>query len=637
MKCPNCGKWNQASLPHCFHCGEPLTVGASYYITPEPAWKAELKDKEKPKAYLRVDADGDIDTTHDPRDTLAAEMADLKTRKLQGEKQQRLLRTSAAQRGLAPSGRSVHTSSNRSSFFSAYDNPDATLRPVDPSMVEEGDIKEGAQIVYTEKYRPAAAPKVQRGPQSTAYEYGFTQLMGSPIPPDDQAVYDAYHDTSAYIPAHSRQDDYEYTLRMSKPNAWKPRRLGARKVIRALLIIASIAMFLCIGWFVVMPMLQSNQDTDLPEVTITPSIRGDLAAHTITIPGEDGQRITIRELRTSAIVTGGVATFDIPDHTWYDNFEDYLQDTMSVTLTPYLMTDTGKQLPINAIHYEIDIPLSPIELNTPDSLYTQVSTAMYNIVFYVREGSFVTINGDDYSDLVNTEGGRVSYNATVQPIGENNFHIVVRSQYCRENSINLVLYREKQDIPLDLSSDIASRSTAQTMTIRATTLPGAIVKVLSPYTDLDITNTDLDGSFSFRASFDTIGDNMVTITADYPGKQTTTVQHLVYYVPSIDIYSRRAWDIVSEYADLMSNMESRRRNSQIYVCNGTIASLETTKPQRTFINCGTEENPAIVYVENSSRTTWEEGATYRLYGDVYGMYDGKPWLIVRYTYSEGEY
>ena len=64
---------------------------------------------------------------------------------------------------------------------------------------------------------------------------------------------------------------------------------------------------------------------------------------------------------------------------------------MTVTLTPFVISDTGKQQALDPISYEIDIPLSPIELSTPDKPYQVVSTAMYNIVFYVREGSTVTI------------------------------------------------------------------------------------------------------------------------------------------------------------------------------------------------------------------------------------------------------
>ena len=82
----------------------------------------------------------------------------------------------------------------------------------------------------------------------------------------------------------------------------------------------------------------------------------------------------------------------------------------------------------------------------------------------------------------------------------------------------------------------------------------------------------------------------------------------------------------------MDNLELRKSKSQIYVCIGKITSIETTKPQRAFMNVGTEESPLLIYVENSSRTEWVEGENYRLYGDAYGMYDSKPWLIVRYTY-----
>ena len=76
------------------------------------------------------------------------------------------------------------------------------------------------------------------------------------------------------------------------------------------------------GWLAVafvIPMLTADQNVDERTAVVIPTIRDDMAAHTVTIPGEDGQRITIRELRTSAIVTGGVATFDILDHVWYDN------------------------------------------------------------------------------------------------------------------------------------------------------------------------------------------------------------------------------------------------------------------------------------------------------------------------------
>ena len=633
MKCPNCGKWNQASLPHCIYCGQELPNDA-YGPQGVPAWQLELEDRDRKNSYVRIDESGQEETTSDPRDTLASEMADLKSRKITGEQKQRMLREEAARRGMAPSGRSVRTTSNRGTFFSAYDDPDTTLRPVAPELVEESEVAPDAKRVVPVKYRTTYSASQ---PEDEVYGYGNTRrIVNIQHPDESETVYDGYHDTSAYLPSFANQDEFENSMRLKNAaHSRKPRRHSGRRILRFVVLLGMLGVA---GWLAVafvVPMFTADQNVDERTAVVIPTIRDDMAAHTVTIPGEDGQRITIRELRTSAIVTGGIATFDILDHVWYDNYEDYLQDTMTVTLTPYVITDSGKQQALEPIHYEIDIPLSPIELSTPDSPYQVVSTALYNIVFYVREGSTVTINGQDYSDLVNTEGGKVSYNATVQPIGENNFEIRVRSQYCRENTLTVTLYREKQEIPLDLASDIGSTNDDGFMTVRGTTLPGAVVKVLSPYTDLDITNTAVDGSFSFVAKFDKIGENTIVITADYPGKSTTRVEHIVTYVPNVDIYSRKAWSMKDMYTNYMDNLSTRVANQQIYICQKAIVtSIETTKPQRAFVNVGTEESPMLVYVENGSRTTWEVGKCYDLYGDAYGMYDSKPWLIVRYTYEK---
>ena len=633
MKCPNCGKWNQASLPHCIYCGQELPNDA-YGPQGVPAWQLELEDRDRKNSYVRIDESGQEETTSDPRDTLASEMADLKSRKITGEQKQRMLREEAARRGMAPSGRSVRTTSNRGTFFSAYDDPDTTLRPVAPELVEKSEVAPDARRVVPVKYRTTYSASQ---PEDEVYGYGNTRrIVNIQHPDESETVYDGYHDTSAYLPSFANQDEFENSMRLKNAaHSRKPRRHSGRRILRFVVLLGMLGVA---GWLAVafvVPMLTADRDVDERTAVVIPTIRDDMAAHTVTIPGEDGQRITIRELRTSAIVTGGIATFDILDHVWYDNYEDYLQDTMTVTLTPYVITDSGKQQALEPIHYEIDIPLSPIELSTPDSPYQVVSTALYNIVFYVREGSTVTINGEDYSDLVNTEGGKVSYNATVQPIGENNFEIRVRSQYCRENTLTVTLYREKQEIPLDLASDIGSTNDDGFMTVRGTTLPGAVVKVLSPYTDLDITNTAVDGSFSFVAKFDKIGENTIVITADYPGKSTTRVEHIVTYVPNVDIYSRKAWSMKDMYTNYMDNLSTRVANQQIYICQKAIVtSIETTKPQRAFVNVGTEESPMLVYVENGSRTTWEVGKCYDLYGDAYGMYDSKPWLIVRYTYEK---
>ena len=45
MKCPECGKWNRAGLPHCAYCGTELPDEA-YSTGGVLPWQLEMKDKE---------------------------------------------------------------------------------------------------------------------------------------------------------------------------------------------------------------------------------------------------------------------------------------------------------------------------------------------------------------------------------------------------------------------------------------------------------------------------------------------------------------------------------------------------------------------------------------------------------------
>ena len=74
MKCPECGQWNRASMPHCVKCGAPLNIDEASRLQ----WKDKLKDSGPSTAYLRADEFGQFDATPDTRDELAGEMQDLK-------------------------------------------------------------------------------------------------------------------------------------------------------------------------------------------------------------------------------------------------------------------------------------------------------------------------------------------------------------------------------------------------------------------------------------------------------------------------------------------------------------------------------------------------------------------------------
>ncbi|MBR1684636.1 MAG: hypothetical protein IJ708_05815, partial [Clostridia bacterium] len=264
----------------------------------------------------------------------------------------------------------------------------------------------------------------------------------------------------------------------------------------------------------------------------------------------------------------------------------------------------------------------------------EVASTMYAMRFQVRTGSKVYVNDTDVSDTVNSETGEFSYNATVQPIGDNVFTVRVRSQYCRESSMTVVLYREAQEIPLDLAADTYTSYTLEYMTIKCTTLPGATVSIESPYTQVDITSLASTGAFSFEAHFDHIGYNTVKIRSSFAGLKDSVIEYQVYYVPSADVYTPKAWPLTAEgYSELISNISVRAARTQVYLVTGHLAYFVSEKPQMAVFYTSDDEKSQPVMVENYSSKEWVQGEYYRIYADAYSSYNAMPWLCARYTYN----
>ena len=188
---------------------------------------------------------------------------------------------------------------------------------------------------------------------------------------------------------------------------------------------------------------------------------------------------------------------------------------------------------------------------------------------------------------------------------------------------------------LDLAVGTYGTTYQKVIKVSATTLPGAYVEVNSPYTDLDITNLDTTGKFTFNAVFDHIGNNTISISASYPGKKPSLVEHTVYYVPPANEYTVKAWPLSAEgYSELLSNMAYRASYGQVYVITGVVQYAVSEKPQMVVINTSEDGKSQPVLVQNYSKTTWQVGQYYRLYGDAYNTYNSMPWLNVRYTYTK---
>ena len=88
MKCPQCGRWNRATLEKCFYCGAPLPQPDAQSAS---IWRSENSDVPKPPSTVIYSVENDDRTVPRPdeRDLLAGEMQSLHTRRKRGEEQQR--------------------------------------------------------------------------------------------------------------------------------------------------------------------------------------------------------------------------------------------------------------------------------------------------------------------------------------------------------------------------------------------------------------------------------------------------------------------------------------------------------------------------------------------------------------------
>ncbi len=586
MKCPKCGYWNRDSFPKCFKCGEELPKADTGQVRVKP----EIPKDASQKTYIQINEAGRATSAVDSRDQLAREMENLVARKQRGEAEHRRLRENSARQGFTPSARIAETMTGRRTFplpqNTSYIRNEAEV---------EGNVRPDAIPVASQRvigydeemrpepgmgYREGDAPR-RRGKRIKIYKHGFLRRFG--------------------------------------------------KIIAAVLIIAALG---AAGYEkLYKPYMERLKAESLQENTIiTPSIYNEMPAHIIRLPGEDGQVYWITELKDSYPVVGGYATIEVADYKWYEHLENIAEERVTATISPYLRTAAGEQKRMQQITFEVDVPESTLELVTPSTYTTQTYRQLFEIQVRVAKNSTVTVNGEDCSPLVNTDG-LLTYQAQINPIGDNPFVITTRAQYCREKTETIIIYRPEQEIRLDLAADIATRYSSQTMKITGTTLTWATITIESPYQNLDTTELATRGVFSFEAVFNKIGTNTIKIKASAPKYAPSIVEHDVYYVPIADVYTRKAWSMKDQYTDYLNNAEKRIANTQIYQCDGTIVQIISNNPQMGVMELSDGSGRTLLFT-NNTYDTWQVGSLYRIFGDAYGLYDGAPWLNARYSYIQ---
>lgn len=352
--------------------------------------------------------------------------------------------------------------------------------------------------------------------------------------------------------------------------------------------------------------------------------------HVVTFFGSDGDMIYIEELQQSFLVVGGEARAEIADSEWFRTAGSDVESA-EIALTPVQTYKNGGKRLLPVLHFNVAVPVSPLSIIKPTVAQEPILSSEYQIEFQVVPGSTVLVDGMDVTDLVNAQG-QVTVNVAVYPVGENPISILVRTAHHRESRADIVLYREPMEIDLALAINTSKKSVLDKMTVRGTVDSDATVVVDSAYVEGSLTQ-DEDGDFSFVAMFDHIGYNNISLRATQPGKADSQISFSVYYLPTLNEYSRKAWAM--DYLQLTRCWDIWA--GRIFKCTGTIEAVLSTEPQVIVMDVSSNGSGKYIVLENlSGISITEPGGKFDFYADVSGTrqeYNGKnyPYLYGRYS------
>ena len=129
------------------------------------------------------------------------------------------------------------------------------------------------------------------------------------------------------------------------------------------------------------------------------------------------------------------------------------------------------------------------------------------------------------------------------------------------------------------------------------------------------------------------GYNTVRFRAKQEGKPDSIISFEVYYLPTLNEYSRKAWAM--DYTQLTRCWDIWA--GRVFKCTGTVEAVLSYDPQVVVLDVSEDGSGQFLVIENlSNMSILESGGKFDFYADVSGAreeYMGKdyPYLIGRYA------
>jgi hypothetical protein len=218
---------------------------------------------------------------------------------------------------------------------------------------------------------------------------------------------------------------------------------------------------------------------------------------------------------------------------------------------------------------------------------------------------------------------------TVPDVSENTYEIRVIKRGFKDTTVNVVLKREEQIMPLTLDTKLPIKAEGDSVKISGRTQPGAQITTNLELIGDPVVNPET-GAFLIEVKSERPGLTAGVLTSTSNDGEISKIDIVIFRMTTEAEYTRRAWK--PDFSELFAHPDLH--NGQIFLFTGTIAEVFLYGDKNIFtVNVSDDPaNPQLVLVEFWGEFEYEPGDEIRVFGNRWGNHEDMVRVLAPFIY-----
>ena len=354
----------------------------------------------------------------------------------------------------------------------------------------------------------------------------------------------------------------------------------------------------------------------------------DIPVHKLKIETDTGERVFV--LGQTVEVKDGVAEVIIEDSKLLSLEGEELEGGgVKVSLEVVISADGAKDRK-DRVSFDVSLRPAPLKMIHPKTEEYVTDSDSLTISMEVLPKSNITINGDNFSDLVTQDGKfEKSFDLIERP--EREFEIVVSTDKFSDRIHRIKVVKDDNDSNniLKIHEKQPIKTSEQWVKITGITEPNAELKVSGAELNPDFT-IDENGNFTIYVKTANIGYTLCTLAASVDDGRSSSMDIALERPTTEAEYTSRAWEFT--YDEIVD--DPQLHNGQIFLLNGSVKEIVSLDDKQVFILDVSQDDSTekLVYVEYWGNTNIKEGQNLRIFGNRWGNKDDIPRILTQFVY-----